>query len=116
MKALRENNFKEKGREFETKVYSADFGMASPTKARIKTMGETEISHFRTKSESFQNRDFYGHELGKIKTQNWLDAWGFAVKTKMQLGGLPVEIKQSNEIEAKQSPESKEFLLNSLIS
>jgi transglutaminase-like putative cysteine protease len=54
--------------------------------------------------------------LGKIKTQNWLDAWGFAVKTNMQLGGLPVEIKQSNEIEAKQSPESREFLLNSLIS
>ena len=115
MKALRENNFKEKGREFETKVYSADFGMASPTKARIKTMGETEVSILGQNQKVFQTEISMATSVGKIKTQSWLDAWGFAVKTKMQLGGLPVEIKQSNKIEAKQSPESKEFLLNSLI-
>ena len=115
MKALRENNFKEKGREFETKVYSADFGMASPTKARIKTMGETEVSILGQNQKVFQTEISMATSVGKIKTQSWLDAWGFAVKTNMQLGGLPVEIKQSNEIEAKQSPESKEFLLNTLI-
>ena len=115
MKTLRENNFKEKGREFETKVYSADFGMASPTKARIKTMGETEIFISGQNRKVFKTEISMATSLGKIKTQNWLDAWGFAVKTNMQLGGLPVEIKQSNEIEAKQNPESKEFLLNTLI-
>jgi hypothetical protein len=116
MKALRENNFKEKGRKFETKVYSADFGMASPTKAKIKTMGETEILLSGQNKKVFKTDISMSTSVGTIKTENWLDSWGFAVKTKMQVGGLPIEIKQSNKIEAKQSPESKEFLLETLIS
>ena len=115
MKALRENNFMEKGKVFETKVYSADFGMASPTKAIIKTMGETEILISGQNKKVFKTEISMATSIGKIRTQNWLDEWGFSVKTNMQLGGLPIEIKQSNENEAKAPPQSKEFLLNTLI-
>ena len=115
MKVLRENNFKEKGREFETKVYSADFGMASPTKAKIKTMGETEILISGQHQRVYKTEISMFTSVGEIKTQNWLDTWGFAVKTNMQLGGLPIEIKQSTESEAKKRADAKEFLLNTLI-
>lgn len=115
MRALRENNFMEKNRAFETKVYSADFGMASPTKAIIKTMGETEIFILGQNKKVFETEISMTTSVGKTKTQNWLDKWGFSVKTKMQLGGLSIEIKQSNEYEAKKPHQSKEFLLDTLI-
>ena len=89
MKALRENNFKEKGREFETKVYSADFGMASPTKARIKTMGETEILISGQNQKVFKTEISMATSLGKIKTQNWLDTWGFGAPAAVHLKSLP---------------------------
>ncbi len=113
--ALRENRFKEIGRHFETKVYSADFGMASPTKAIIKTIGESEIIISGEARKVFKTEISMSTSIGTIKTLNWLDESGFAVKTNMQLGGLPIEIKQCKKIDAIQNPEPKELLLSTMI-
>ena len=54
--------------------------------------------------------------MGEMKTINWLDPEGFAVKTKMQMGGIPIEIKQSSQSQAKRSSEKTDFLFQTLLS
>ncbi len=115
MKLLREKGFKQAGSEFETKMYSADFGMASTTKAKIKSLGEKTITINGKDCKVFQNEITLLTGMGEMKTINWLDHNGFAVKTKMQMGGIPIEIKQCTEQVAKKSSESKDFLFETLI-
>jgi hypothetical protein len=109
MKLLQEKGFKDEGIEFETKIYSADFGMASPTKAKITSLGESTIELEGKEVRAFKSEITLFTKMGKMKTINWLDQDGFAVRTKMQLGGIPIEIKQSNEFEAKKKSEDIDF-------
>ena len=109
IKLLQEKGFKEEGTEFDAKIYSADFGMASPTKAKIKSLGESTIMLDGEEVSAFQSEITLFTKMGKMKTINWLDQDGFAIRTKMQLGGIPIEIKQSNEIDAKKKSEDIDF-------
>jgi hypothetical protein len=109
MKLLQEKGFKKAGTEFETKIYSADFGMASPTKAKIKSLGESIILLDGEEVSTFKSEITLFTKMGKMKTINWLDQHGFATRTKMQLGGIPIEIKQSNEFDAKKKSEDIDF-------
>ncbi len=109
MKLLQEKGFKEEGKEFETKLYSADFGMASPTKAKIKSIGEDAITLNGKEVSAFVSEITLFTKIGKMKTINWLDQDGFSIKTKMQMGGIPIEIKQCSELKAKKKSSSKDF-------
>lgn len=115
MRTLRENDFKIKGNVFDTKIYSADFGMASPTLAKIKAMGKSTVMILGQPMNTFKTEILMSTNIGRVKSVNWLDEWGFAVQIKMQLGSLPIEMKQSSETKAKQRTESPELLLNTLI-
>ena len=116
LKFLRENGFKEEGREIETQIYSADFGMAAPTKAKIKSFGECKIQINQKPVKVFRTEITLLTKMGEMKTINWLDPEGFAVKTKMQMGGIPIEIKQSSQSQAKRSSEKTDFLFQTLLS
>lgn len=116
LKFLRKNGFKEEGREIETQIYSADFGMAAPTKAKIKSFGECKIQINQKPVKVFRTEITLLTKMGEMKTINWLDPEGFAVKTKMQMGGIPIEIKQSSQSQAKRSSEKTDFLFQTLLS
>jgi len=109
MKLLQENGFQEKGHELETKIYSADFGMASPTKAKIKSLGQKIIKIGGEDVNSYKSEITLFTKMGKMKTINWLDEDGFAIRTKMQMGGIPIEIKQSTELEAQSRSDKTNF-------
>ena len=117
LKFLRENGFKEEEeREIETQIYSADFGMAAPTKAKIKSFGECKIQVNQKPVKVFRTEITLLTNMGEMKTINWLDPQGFAVKTKMQMGGIPIEIKQSSQSQAKRISEKTDFLIQTLLS
>lgn len=116
LKFLRESGFNKEGREFETQIYSADFGMAAPTKAKIKSFGECKIQINQKPVRVFRTEIKLHSNMGEVKTVNWLDSDGFSVKTKMQMGGIPIEIKQSSKSQAKRSSEKTDFLYQTLLS
>ena len=109
MKLLQENGFREKGHELETKIYSADFGMASPTKAKIKFFGQKTIKIAGEDVNSYKSEITLFTKMGKMKTINWLDEDGFAIRTKMQMGGIPIEIKKSTKLEAQSRSDQTNF-------
>lgn len=109
MKLLQENGFQEKGHELETKIYSADFGMASPTKAKIKSFGQKIIKIGGEDVNSYKSEITLFTKMGKMKTINWLDEDGFAIRTQMLMGGIPIEIKQSTALKAQSSPDQNNF-------
>lgn len=115
MKLLREKGFQEPGNVFETKMYAADFGMASTTRAKIMSLGEKTITIKGEERKVYQNEITLLTEMGEMKTVNWLDQDGFAVKTQMQMGGIPIEIKQCSESDAKTSGDPEDFLFQTLL-
>ena len=117
MKLLQEHGFQKKGQELETKIYSADFGMSSPTKAKIKSLGQKRINIGGKDVNSYKTEITLFTKMGKMKTTNWLDGHGFAIRTKMQMGGMPIEIKQSTALEAQSKSDETDFdfLLQTLL-
>ena len=71
--------------------------MSSPTPAKITAMGKSTIIISGQPTNTYKTEILMTTKMGKIKSINWLDRWGFAIQTKMQLGGIPIEIKQSTE-------------------
>ncbi|MGY8713398.1 MAG: hypothetical protein ACKVJ1_05925, partial [Verrucomicrobiia bacterium] len=65
MKLLQEKGFKKAGTEFETKIYSADFGMASPTKGIIKSLGESAITLDGKEVRAFKSEITLFTKMGK---------------------------------------------------
>ena len=56
-------------------------------------------------------------KVGSMKTTNWLDEQGIAVRTQMNMGGLDIDIRQSSEAEAKkEEPAPNDFLMNTILS
>ena len=117
LKLLKEKGFREKGLTYEARVYSPDFGMAKPTRAIIRTLGPAKVSLAEGDIDAFETEIEMVSSVGSLKTSNWLDGEGIAVRTQMQMGGLSIDIRQSSEKRAKAEGELKEdFLLDSVIS
>lgn len=116
LKLLREKGFRKKGLTHEASIYSSDFGMAKPTQATVRTLGKEIITLGKRQVTAYKTEIEMASKLGAIKTTNWLDEEAIAVKTKMKMGGLAIEIRQSTETLAKKEQFIEEdFLLNSVI-
>jgi hypothetical protein len=115
LKLLREQGFKKRGKQIETKIYSADFGMDAPTPAKIKFFGKTSLKINGKDKQVFETKILLTTSKGVISTLNWIDENGFAVKTSMKFGGVPIQILETNMNQALKNPEYSEFLLNTLL-
>jgi hypothetical protein len=117
LKFLRQREFEKAGQTYEILVYSPDFGMAKPTRATIRTKGAGKITLGNKEQTVYETEIELGTKLGSMKTTNWLDDQGIAVRTQMNMGGLNIDIRQSSQEEAKREESIKEdFLLDTVIS
>ena len=115
LKLLRDRGFRKEGNQINAKIYSADFGMDAPTPAKIKILGKTSLKINGQDKQVFRTEISLTTSKGIVSTLNWLDENGFAVKTSMRLGGVPIQILEANMIQALKNPESSEFQLNTLL-
>ena len=117
LKLLREKGFKKEGMTHEASIYSSDFGMAKPTRAIVRTLGPRKITLGDEETTAYETEIEMITKLGSMKTTNWLDKEGIAVRTKMKMGGLAIDIRQTSEERAKaEEPLKEDFLLNTVIS
>ena len=117
LKYIRQIDFREAGRTYDVLVYSPDFGMAKPTKATLRTKGGEKITLGQKEQIAFKTEIELGTKLGSMKTTNWLDEQGIAVRTQMNMGGLEIDIRQTSEAEAKKVDSIRnDFLMDTIIS
>ena len=117
LKFLREKGFEKEGMTHEASIYSSDFGMAKPTRAIVRTLGPRKITVGDKETTAYETEIEMITKLGSMKTTNWLDKEGIAVRTKMKMGGLAIDIRQTSEERAKvEEPLEEDFLLNTVIS
>ena len=117
LKFLRERGFEKEGLTHEASIYSSDFGMAKPTRAIVRTLGPRKIMLEDKETTAYETEIEMVTKLGSMKTTNWLDKEGVAVRTKMKMGGLAIDIRQASEKQAKmEMPLQEDFLLNTVIS
>jgi len=117
LKFLRQREFRKAGQTYDVLVYSPDFGMAKPTKATVRTKGAGKVTLGNKEQIAFETEIELGTKLGSMKTTNWLDDQGIAVRTQMNMGGLDIDIRQSSQKEAqKEGTVRNDFLMNTVIS
>lgn len=117
LKFLRERGFAKEGLTHEASIYSSDFGMAKPTRAIVRTLGPRKIILEDVETTAYETEIEMITNLGSMKTTNWLDKEGIALRTKMKMGGLAIDIRQASEKRAKEEvPLQEDFLLNTVIS
>ena len=117
LKFLRQREFRKPDQTYEVLVYSPDFGMAKPTKAIVRTKGPGKVTLGRKETTAFETEIELVTKVGSMKTTNWLDEQGIAVRTQMNMGGLDIDIRQSSEAEAKkEEPAPNDFLMNTILS
>jgi len=117
LKFLRQREFRKAGQTYDVLVYSPDFGMAKPTKATVRTKGAGSVTLGNKEQIAFETEIELGTKLGSMKTTNWLDDQGIAVRTQMNMGGLDIDIRQSSQKEAqKEETIRNDFLMNTVIS
>ena len=96
---MREKGF-DPSTKYEAWIYSPDFGMAAPTKALVEAYGKESIELPIGKVDGAKVTTILHSHAGKIETLNWVDDNGIALKTKMNLGGFPIEMMRTNEASA----------------
>ena len=117
LKFLRQRDFRKADQTYDILVYSPDFGMAKPTKAIVRTKGSAQITLGTKDTLAFETEIELVTKLGSMKTTNWLDEHGIAVRTQMNMGGLDIDIRQSSEAEAKKEESAQQdFLMNTVLS
>jgi hypothetical protein len=89
--------------------------MDAPTPAKIKFFGKTSLKINGKDKQVFETKILLTTSKGVISTLNWIDENGFAVKTSMKFGGVPIQILETNMNQALKNPEYREFLLNTLL-
>lgn len=114
---LRQREFRKAGQTYDLLVYSPDFGMAKPTKAIIRTLGAGKVTLGKKEQLAYKTEIELRTKLGSMKTTNWLDDQGIAVRTQMNMGGLDIDIRQASQEDAiREESIRNDFLMDTVIS
>ena len=111
---MREKGFAP-GTKYEAWIYSPDFGMAAPTKAVMETHGKESIELPRGKMDGAKVTTILHSRAGNLQTLSWVDDNGIALKTKMNLGGFPLEMLRMDEASAIEDFVPADLLTRSLL-
>ena len=90
LKFLREKGFEKEGMTHKASIYSSDFGMAKPTRAIVRTLGPRKITVGDKETTAYETE--IEMIASRINEDDKLAGQGIAVRTKMKMGGLAIDI------------------------